>query len=170
MKKNLYLLLTALILSGCSMADIFDGVVPGVISPAGDDENAVIYAGDGQTGGFTPYCALIAHLMKPTSEDHTKAKIINDESQLNSVVIDEKEYTWPEIDFRKYSLIVGTTQFVGPLRFGRFRAVEEKDRVKLYVEMTEQVAILPVTRAYFAVLFPKLKDLPVEMSIWENYK
>lgn len=166
MKKILYLLLTALILSGCSMADIFSGAVPGVILPAGDDESAVIFAGYNRDHYYYP--ALISQLLSEHPDD--QAIVINDKSQLNTITFEGKEYNWPEIDFKKNSLVVGALLFeAGGYQYGRFRAKEETDKITLYVELNGWGITLAPEMTHYAVIFPKFKsDGPVVRQVWKN--
>ncbi len=164
MKKHiLFLFVSLLMLSGCSMSDIFSGSMPGVISPISDDGSEVIYSGSNPNNSHYP--GLIARLVEvyPGSESLHGAMVINSQAQLNSYTFEGKEYTWPEIDFKKYSLVVGASQFHSHgFRYGRFRVKKEKNSIKLYVEALGTGTLASPEIVYFAILFPKLPDGPVE--------
>lgn len=171
MKKHiLFLFVSLLMLSGCSMSDIFSGSMPGVISPISDDGSEVIFSSS--LGEYSHYSGLISRLVNVYSDSDSlaSAMVINSPAQLNSYTFEGKEYTWPEIDFKKYSLVVGAWQFHSTgFMFGRFRAMEEKNSTKLYIEIIRPEVLLcsPVI-GYFAILFPKLSDNPVEIITIEK--
>ena len=104
---------------------------------------------------------------------NTKAVIINNTSALKDVVSpDGDEWKWPTIDFKGYSLVIGCYEVVHTnISAVNQRIVRKKDGLVLYLELKSDEGVVGYTFGevkYFAALYPKLPDLPVEVRRWDN--
>lgn len=172
-RKTLLIILLPLLLTGCKneFESIFDDNNPEVITPiliAGDNESAP----DGFFDDFSGFPQLAGSVMTKNRASEECAMIINDRSLLTDLVVSEDQtLRWPDIDFSKYSLILGrfSTPETG-YNIARQRVVDKGDRLVLYLEVTrnEILQMFPATN-YFGAIYPKLPDRAVEMNRWNNY-
>lgn len=112
--------------------------------------------------------------MSSAPSQTTRATIINHSSELKAIVSPNgDEWQWPDIDFEKYSLLVGCYEVVHSNIFAaNQRILQKKDGLVLYLELRPREDVVGYTFGdikYFATLFPKLPDLPVEVRRWDNY-
>jgi len=190
MKKIFCLSFIALLflLTACSkdLGWIFKDNAPGVVAPVEETP-------DGFSDSFfqevdfqrlaTP---IVEELFVPFNElgfyDWYRAKegaiVINDNAMLQDVVVGYITYKWPEIDFDKYSLVIGLV-FNPDIDYSRAyvlkqqRAVVANGEVKIYyrfIEVTGDYAVnaeAPRPRIAGA-LFPKLPDGIAEVVAWKD--
>ena len=85
------------------------------------------------------------------------AMIINDRSQLKDYVDEDHNYVWPEIDFNKYSLVIGGV-FLAHSGFELEQRIVKKGNVpELYVRLVElNYGLQYISTRYFASLYPKI--------------
>ena len=158
MKKLCLLLATLTMLFACTKSDpFFDGILDGsnldAISP-------VQQIGSLETNQSAVWTALNANGVQygePT------AIIFNDYSECLA--------EFPEIDFARYSLVVGQVYFgSGGSKITGQRVVIGKDCINVYVSVDEvyEVNTCDVRFFPFAALYAKLPDLPVKFRSFYN--
>lgn len=189
MKKFIYcvaLLALTLGLSCCSkMEDVFNGNDKNAIAPVAttySEENADVDLLGGLPWYFLQDILDQAGVM---NHDHigaldfvahtTAAIVINDNSIIKDVLAEYEgkiEINVPEIDFDKYSLVVGSCYLVsGTYYLANQRIKNTSSGVKLYLEVCERkdvAGIHAVFNYYFASLYPKLPSGEVEVVRWDN--
>lgn len=182
MKKFIYcaaLLALTLGLSCCSkMEDVFNGNDKDAIAPVAttySEENA-----DVDLSGDWHHLVVRDILYQVGLIDHenpftTAALVINDNSLIDDVLAEYEgkiEINVPEIDFDKYSLVVGSCYLVsGTYYLANQRIKNSSSGVKLYLEVCERKDVhgtQAVFNYYFASLYPKLPSGEVEVIRWYN--
>ena len=94
--------------------------------------------------------------------------LINSKSEFKAVVTDGVEVPLPDIDFKKYSLIIGKCTLGDPGYVLDEQAVHtEGDHMKLQLQYRRLDGFFPcvVTDFYFWGLYQKLPDLPLEVDL-----
>lgn len=178
---------TALIITGCSndYEDIFNGNNKDVIAPIEmDGEDAVAWANMESHGWLQELvpAALVElgiilsdnpSLPTESFKKDDYAAIVNDSQSLKDVVgLNGVEFSWPDIDFKKYSLVLGW--FIAPgsgFRVANQRLQTKKEKNVLYLEIKPYTEIhtAALTVEYFAAIYPKQEGNIVEISRWNNY-
>lgn len=202
MKKVAILLLASLLLCSCSIEGIFDGSDPRAISPVQVEnvipewteyfnshegrivqklivENYCEFPDDYYENGLpgvrvwgAEYKALTNHFV-----------VVNDDSVYDIFnPYTNKPIDLPEIDFNKYSLIVGyvyTTKYVGGNRVKDQRVIKEFNKIQLYLKYFYEAGGDTNQVNYHILLYPKLPNNPVEVTFqsvdafgkpWKNSK
>lgn len=171
---KLSLLLSLIMLSSCSGFDIFiNGLDSEVFSPVSSYTSQDIEGLE----------ELIAFLFAPLDADNEKVGInvrqqavlvINRKDDLQDVTNRGKTYSWPEINFNRYSLIVGrigmpeTTYYLAKQKIAK-----ESDHLVFYYELGKISGVASTISnrmCLFATLYHKLPDYPVEMVRWTGGK
>lgn len=180
--KRFFLLPLCLIplLSGCmnNFESIFNSADKSILSPV-TDENGVILVFNNKdcNGGFSLLTNIILTKMGLTSKMRSwdrdgleaVAAVINDQSQLENYAKGDIIYLWPEIDFEKYSLVIGCHYAIsGGQHVRNQRLVPKKETLQLYLEIQDLGGTANISTNYFGALFPKVSDLPVEVHLWNN--
>lgn len=176
MKQKLIItLVLPLLLTGCmnEFESIFDGNNADAIAPLTKQESgeAAPFLYDDYDSFSRLAGSVLSDAGAPRGDDY--AMIINDKSLLKDLVVDEETtLSWPEIDFNKYSLIIGRfcTTSQG-YRVENQRVVKKAGNVELYLEIvSSSFGHLESPAVYsFGALYPKLPDCPVVIKRWNNY-
>ena len=182
MKKFVYcaaLLALTLGLSCCSkIEDVFNGNDKDAIAPVAttySEENAEVnLSGDWQHLVVRDILYQVG-LIDQENPFMAAALVINDNSIIEDVLAEYEgkiEINVPEIDFDKYSLVVGSCLFGNGLCYlANQRIKNSSSVVKLYLEVCERkdvAGIQAVFNYYFASLYPKLPSGEVEVIRWDN--
>lgn len=182
MKRVLFFVVPLLVvISGCS--DQFN-LKEDKIEPVNIDDNS----GEYPSSGFLNLSwADIQVLAKSVLADYgligdTKpfpdvAMIVNSKEKLKEVVIpsnitgvEDLRYQWPEIDFEKFSLVIGHfnaayTAYEG-YSFAQQYIVKGSSKNVLYLQVDSlKFFLCAVSNNYFATLYPKLPDGKLEVKI-----
>ncbi|MCR5072022.1 MAG: hypothetical protein K6A62_08865 [Bacteroidales bacterium] len=167
MKKVLTLSLIILlssILSGCSKFDMFirglDGEIVAPSSRGGLPESEELWALI--TGYF-----YAGHENDDNYLVQDSVAVINDKSQLGDVIFRGKTYSWPEVDLRRRSLVIGMITVPDGGGYIAGQRIEKKDnKLLLYPDIRSVGGTMMPERRFFATFYPKLPDLPVEIVRW----
>lgn len=167
------LLLPVLFLTGCmhEFDSVFDGTDKAAIAPIG---------ARGEAGSVFLNHSLTVTLVSPLLAEYglphdgkDYAFILNDAGELKDVEIDGTVYRWPEIDFGKYSLVVGRYWVVNSNEsLVDQRIIKKIGSVELFLEIGIQEGTAGFTTPFykfFAALYPKLPDDPVKIRRWNNF-
>ena len=158
-KVLLFNLLASLVLvSGCS----------GLFSDMGDGDSMLpVYSLEEllEDSYFKTFGDELAPLIDPILSEHGAcqwedfAMVVNDKTQLKEIIVAGETMTWPEIDFERYSLVVG--KFFKFCALGRiFSKTKGMFRTILHLEVEDAgTAHRAYTKDnYFAAIYPKLPD------------
>lgn len=173
MKPHLVIAICAMLLVGCvksgplstsDMEDLFlysytNSVKPVTMSPL-DNEGlegllAQIYLND---NGF----------LETEFRDGDVAVVINDPSKLKAVTRpDGEKFDLSEIDFNKYSLVIGRLFMPDySFRMNDQRVLKDDGKLTLVVKCDRSGgAFAAIYYEFFAVLYPKLPDSPMTVSV-----
>lgn len=160
MKKITLLLVAIWVFAACTKTDsfeaIFDGSVTDAVAPieplAPNLVNEKAIAEVVYSYGAPAYGPLW-----DCSEADNWVIVINEYS--------DKLSKLPEIDFDKYSLVVGRYWMTGMgYTLLDQRAVVDKTVINLYIKTHAWVVADALTMDYFAAIYPKLPDLPVSLT------
>ena len=178
-----------LMLASCSdeLEDVFNGNNKDVIAPVElDGEDGVAWTNmesHGQLLELVPAALVELGIKLPDDESllpelfkkEDYAVVVNNGQPLKGVVgLDGEELSWPGIDFKKYSLVLGwvivpSTDII----IGKQRIKNEGEKATLYVELIRNNqadgGFAAMTVRYFAALYPKLNQIIVDISRWKNY-
>lgn len=184
MKKVAILLLASLLLCSCSIEGIFDGSDPRAISPV-QVENVIpewtdyfnsLEGSRVQKLIVENYCEFPDDYFEnglPGVRDWEEKNLTNHFVVVNddSVYDIFNPYTnepidLPEIDFNKYSLIVGYVYTVdeAPNRIKDHRIIKEFNKIQLYLKYYLDGAHDTSQVNYHILLYPKLPNNPVEVT------
>lgn len=180
-QRKLFLSLSLFLLAmlaGCSneFEDVFDSANKEAISPVetltANSDMAVLQHDYPRLEALV--ASVIGEVFKSSDPvQKTGAIVINDSSALKDVISpDGDEWHWPAIDFEKYSLVIGNYEVVQSNIFvADQRILQKKDDLVLYLELGCKGDVWDMFGGiqYFATLFPKLPDLPVEVKVWKSY-
>ncbi len=107
------------------------------------------------------------------------AMVVNNKEMLTDVVVpssmsgvEDRRYQWPEIDFEKYSLVIGqfyTTFYHLGNVFTQHYIVKSSSKYILYVEIGNLGGLAAPANNYFAALYPKLPDGQLEVKRLTNF-
>ena len=105
------------------------------------------------------------------------AMIVNSKEMLKDVVVpsntsgeEDVHYKWPEIDFEKYSLVIGHF-FTGYYALNGFSFTQQyivkgSSKNVLYLELDIPVCLFcAISNNFFATLYPKLPDGKLEVKV-----
>ena len=102
------------------------------------------------------------------------AIVVNSNELLTDVVVpssmsgvEDRRYQWPEIDFEKYSLVIGqfyTTFYHLGNVFTQHYIVKSSSKYILYVEIGNLGGLAYSANNFFAALYPKLPDGQLEVK------
>lgn len=175
--KNLVLVLASafVLLTGCNKNDfhtIFDGSDKDVVSPI--DFNALGTEDIFHSGDYSYVLALevLKNLYGDKAADGSYggrpelAHVINDSSILLPIEAEGKLYKWPEIDFSKYSLVIGQyTEAGGGYYLVEQRAKISREKTQIYLKRVCDGKMHPQSpiSIAFVALYPKLPDGPAEV-------
>lgn len=167
MKKVLTLSLIILlssILSGCSKFDMFirglDGEIVAPSSRGGLPESEELWALI--TGYFYADHENDSNFLLRDS-----VAVINDKAQLGDVTFRGKTYSWPEVDLRRRSLVIGLISVPDGGGYLAGQRIEKKDnKLLFYPDIRSVGGTMMPERRFFATFYPKLPDLPVEIVRW----
>lgn len=176
--KNLVLVLASafVLLTGCNKNDfhtIFDGSDKDVVSPI--DFNALGTEDIFHSGDFSYILALevLKNLYGDMAADGSYggggpelAHVINDSSILLPIEAEGKLYKWPEIDFSKYSLVIGQYTEIGDgFVIVEQRAKISREKTQIYLKRVQDGKMRPQSPISipFVALYPKLPDGPAEV-------
>ena len=185
MKKLFSILVIIVSLSACTKSDTFESVFDKgnteAIAPIGSANGCTLDV-DGrllknvlQKKGYD-LCdsGFDATTGTQYEEGDIKAIVINKHSDLPSREEALKRWIdlqlhFPEIDFEKFSLVIGARFATHTLayRIGDQRIIEENDHLKLYVKLEDfnPNHIIGSAWDYFATLYPKLPDKPIQGTV-----
>ena len=116
---------------------------------------------------FKTFGDELAPLIDPILSEHGAcqwedfAMVVNDKTQLKEIIVAGETMTWPEIDFERYSLVVGkfftvsygyklANQYVTKGMFRTILHLEVEDAGTAHRAYTKD--------NYFAAIYPKLPD------------
>ena len=102
------------------------------------------------------------------------AMVVNNKEMLKDVVVTsnmagvgDHHYQWPEIDFEKYSIVIGQV-FTVFYHFGNIITqqyiVKGSSKYVLYLEIGNLGGLAACKNNYFAALYPKLPDVELEVK------
>lgn len=101
------------------------------------------------------------------------AIIINDRSQLRNLYTDDLgELVWPEIDFSRYSLVVGKWMYTAGNQYmasQKIRLTGGSARLFLEIKESPGMGTCDVFYRWFGTLYPKLPDVSVVIDRKNNY-
>lgn len=184
MKKVAILLLASLLLCSCSIEGIFDGSDPRAISPV-QVENVVPEWTDyfnSHEGRIVQKLIVENYCEFPDDYYENGLPGVRDWEEKNLtnhfvIVNDDSVYDifnpytnepidLPEIDFNKYSLIVGYVYTVdeAPNRIKDHRIIKEFNKIQLYLKYYLDGAHDTSQVNYHILLYPKLPNNPVEVT------
>ena len=159
--------LLAAVLSGCSKFDQFisglsgDIVAPITVGDKLDSTTGIDYLVDGLIRDR--YVDDISHLKREV------VLIINDQTLLHDVTYRGNNYSWPEMNLQKYSLVVVRLYVAdGGSYLANHRIEKQNDQLFFYPEIKSNGGTQQPGFRLFATLYPKLPDLPVEIVHWET--
>ena len=177
--KNLVLVLASafVLLTGCNKDDfhaIFDGSDKDVVSPI--DFNALGTEDIFHSGDFS-YILAYEVLKNLYGEDKAAngqygegrpelAHVINNSSILLPIEAEGKLYKWPEIDFSKYSLVIGQYTEIGDgYVIVEQRAKISREKTQIYLKRVQDGKMRPQSpiSIAFVALYPKLPDGSAEV-------
>ncbi len=105
--------------------------------------------------------------------------VVNSNEPLTDVLVpssmsgvEDRRYQWPEIDFEKYSLVIGqfyTTFYHLGNVFTQHYIVKSSSKYILYVEIGNLGGLAAPANNYFAALYPKLPDGQLEVKRLTNF-
>ena len=163
----------ALLFTGCSesLDDIF----------AEEDENAIAPV-EIQDAGIekldVPYYLISGYLYTFKGDDpnhYVQAAVIEHKEILPTSYLEwgtQYEFEWPEIDFEKYSLVLGYIYYVPNQEVGAHRIVRNKDIPELYINLinlTPEYEFDDLNIHTFAELYPKLGyEGEIEVKMYET--
>lgn len=174
MKKLVILFVSALVLfTGCNkdFHSIFDGSDKEVISPV-DLTSVGIKEDIPQLLAKDVLKKIYGEELSYNGKRCELAHVINDPSMLVPIEDGGYEYKWPEIDFSKYSLVIGQYFDVGEgLRLSTQRAKISGKKAKIYLKLEPVGGPHPQTTMwyYFAAIYSKLPDGPAEVEVLRSY-
>jgi len=106
------------------------------------------------------------------------AIVVNSNEPLTDVVVpssmsgvEDRRYQWPEIDFEKYSLVIGqfyTTFYHLGNVFTQHYIVKSSSKYILYVEIGNLGGLAAPANNFLAALYPKLPDGQLEVRRLNN--
>ena len=157
---------------------IFNSDDANILAPV-SDENGVILVFDDKdcNGGFQLLTHMVLDKMGLTSKMKSwdkdgldaVAAVINDQSLLENYVNGDNVYLWPEIDFEKYSLVIGCYYATsGGQQVHNQRLIPKKESLQLYLEIKDLGGTADIRTRFFGALFPRVPDLPVDAHLWNN--
>ena len=107
------------------------------------------------------------------------AIVVNSNEPLTDVVVpssmsgvEDRRYQWPEINFEKYSLVIGqfyTTFYHLGNVFTQHYIVKSSSKYILYVEIGNLGGLAYSANNFFAALYPKLPDGQLEVKRLTNF-
>ena len=177
----------AFMFAGCSneFEDVFNGNNKDVIAPVElDGEVGIAWTSIESHGQLQELVsAALVGLGIKLPDDHSLppelfkkedyAVVVNDGQPLKGVVgSDGVELSWPDIDFKKYSLVLGW--FIAPgsgyrIVNQRFHAKKDKNVLYLEIKPYTEFHLAGFMVEYFAAIYPKQEGNIVEISRWNNY-
>ncbi len=164
MKSNIIvsLLLMGCFFLSCSVADIPD---EGVVSPvSAPDYISAFFEEHLPKHSQSFYQADFKFSDREFSEN--ECFLINSKSEFKAVIADGVQV--PDIDFKRYSLIIGQCVLGDPGYTLREQVIDlESDEMVLQLEYIKVDGVVPcvITNFYFWGLYPKLPDLPLEVEM-----
>lgn len=150
------------ILVSCSVADIPDD---GVISPVSAPDNVSDFFEE-HLPDHSQFLSRADFKFSDREFSETECFLINSMSEFKAVAADGLEV--PDIDFRKYSLIIGQCVLGDPGYALLEQTVSlQDDEMVLKLEYIKVDGFVPcvITNFYFWGLYPKLPDLPLEVDL-----
>ena len=95
--------------------------------------------------------------------------VINDQARLKNAEFRGSTYSWPEINFKKYSLVIGKITFPdsGSLLAGQ-RIEKRAEALYFYPDIRSGGGSFTPEEHFIDTLYPKLPDLPVEIVRWNR--
>ena len=169
MKRILFFIgLCAIFASSCSKLDPIERQKGNLID--------YIYPPDPIAGSSLRDPEFNAYLIKHGAPADTSAfaMIIHSAEEFDKMHPSHDKYLkFPDIDFNKHTLIIGRVLEEHPFSLRDQRAVEERDKIKLYMMTMQPMAYFTYWNQhfiYFIFLFPKMNDLPIEVIKSRNYK
>lgn len=169
------------LLLGCSkMEGIFDGSNKDALAPIVDDPSAAAIIKELQGLNFALYNSVVeemGHSVKSEKGSDSQASfsfVLNDRTHLKDVILENgRVLHWPDIDFEKYSLVLGYYYAPYPWVVSkRQRILVKNNNIELYVERSRSASgssyQFGSTREYACYLYPKLPNLPVEIIYWDR--
>lgn len=179
MKNRLIgLIATAFLLSSCGMESIFNGDDKESLSPI----EASIALGSEYENFFISNA--FDHLGPSVLSDFIKenninlevgdyAVVINDSHLLKDYMIkDGPTYKWPDIDFSKYSLVIGRWSDPGTPWYVKEQRVKTDlfGNPVIYLHFVKHGGMSPAMPRliYFGSIYPKLQSGPAKVVRWEE--
>ena len=166
---------TALMMTGCSneFEDIFNGNNKDAIAPI------ELSGKEGESISGISYSlmrATMLDILDTLTDPDGRALVINSQEKLRAVVQEENAVVgWPEINFDKYSLVLGCV-FITPLNrvLDTQRMVIKRGVPKLYVKIKISDGAGSDTcvgaSVYFVKLYPKVQfEAEMEINTWQTY-
>ncbi len=161
------------LLAGCGFEGIFDGSDKEVFAPvnlpveSGSLDNTFFHTQE----FIALYSNTTREIMLENSIDPNKdfAIVLNDSHYLHDVEEDGHVIKWPDIDFNKYSLVLGRFFPNSPqwyIKDQRAKVVFGKTKIYLHFVKHGDGVLGITTPVRIAAIYPKLPEGPAEIVTW----
>jgi len=169
----------AFMFAGCSneFEDVFNGNNKEALSPIESSETGgVLLSGINSFLLRKTLLEISQDILGTPSITDTIAYIINDQERLSTVVTRREDNTvveWPEIDFDKYSLVIGSVDLARNKVLDSQRLMIKNKAPVLYVKIKiikEEYDPCDTVEWLFAKLYPKVPfDGAITMKTWQTH-
>ena len=183
MKRLALGFISLLFLSGCGYQSIFDGSDSGVLAPVDlSKELGDEYADFFRSDDFRICAQHVFYALREEGQiigqyaDY--AVVLNDAYYLDDVHVDDVytpgDYEWPDIDFNKYSLVLGWWAEGGTGWYLKDQRIKKtllgKVTVYLHLCLVDGLYFHDNKKLLFGALYPKLPSGPAKVERWYDEK
>ena len=169
------------LLAGCGYESIFDGRDKDVLAPI----DSSVLLGDGNVDFFLSedFTSVLGPAVFKAFMDEDQiadgvvdyAVVLNETHYLRDVITEDgREFTWPNIDFDRYSLVVGRWMDAGTTWYVKDHRAKKtlfgKVTVFLHFVKHDGGAYTFPHFVFWGALYPKLPSGPAEVVCWKDEK